>query len=219
MPVETLARIDALIEGRSLLTHSFYTRWVAGDLPPEAISEYAARYFHFEANFPRFLSAIHSRTEDSGARQVLLDNLWDEEAGEDNHVELWLRFAEGVGANREDVRKGEPSPAAAALVGTYRKASEGPVAGGIAAMYAYEKQVPAIAEAKIKGLREHYEVEDEYTLTFWRVHEQLDIQHAGNERAMLATFADQDPDAAIAGTERALDAWWDFLTEVETDAA
>lgn len=217
--MDTLARIDALIEGRNLLSHSFYTRWVAGDLPPEAIREYATRYYHFESSFPRFLSAIHSRTEDPGARQVLLDNLWDEEAGEDNHVELWLRFAEGVGANREDVRKGEPSPATAALVETYRKAAEGPVAGGIAAMYAYEKQVPAIAEAKIQGLREHYEVEDDHTLTFWRVHEQLDVQHAGNERAMLARFADLDPEAATGETENALDAWWDFLTEVETDAA
>ncbi|MGH2691275.1 MAG: CADD family putative folate metabolism protein [Actinomycetota bacterium] len=217
--METLARIDALIEGRSLLTHSFYTRWVAGELPPEAIREYAARYYHFESSFPRFLSAIHSRTEDPRHRKVLLDNLWDEEAGDENHVELWLRFAEGVGANREDVRKGKPSPAAAALVETYRRASEGPVAGGVAAMYAYEKQVPAIAEAKIKGLREHYEVTDDHTLTFWRVHEQLDVQHAGNERAMLATLADQDPEAAIAETESALDAWWDFLTEVETDAA
>lgn len=217
--METLARIDALIEARSLLTHSFYTRWVAGELPTEAIQEYATRYYHFESSFPRFLSAIHSRTEDPGARQVLLDNLWDEEAGEDNHVELWLRFAEGVGTNREDVRKSESSPATTALVETYRKASEGPVAGGIAAMYAYEKQVPAIAQAKIKGLREHYEVNDEHTLTFWRVHEQLDVQHAGNERAMLATFADREPAPAVAETERALDAWWDFLTEVETDAA
>ena len=217
--MDTLARIDALIEDRHLLNHSFYTRWVAGDLPPEAIREYATRYYHFEAGFPRFLSAIHSRTEDPDARQVLLDNLWDEEAGEENHVELWLRFAEGVGANREDVRKGQPSPAARRLVDTYRSAAEGPVSGGVAAIYAYEKQVPAVAKAKIQGLRDHYEVTDDRTVTFWRVHEQLDVQHAGNERAMLATLADRDPQPAIEATEEALDAWWGFLSEVEADSA
>ena len=217
--METLARIEALIEGRHLLNHSFYTRWVSGDLPPEAIREYATRYYHFESNFPRFLSAIHSRTEDAGQRQVLLNNLWDEEAGEENHSELWLRFAEGVGANREDVRKGEPSPAIAKLVDSYRNAAEGTVAGGIAAIYAYERQVPAIANAKIQGLRDHYEVTSERTLTFWRVHESLDLEHAGAERTMLATLAEEQPTEAIASTEEALERWWDFLTEVETDAA
>ena len=217
--MDTLARIDALIEERHLLKHSFYTRWVKGELPPEAIREYATRYYHFESSFPRFLSAIHSRSEDPGVRQMLLDNLWDEEAGEDNHVELWLRFAEGVGANREDIRKGEASPAAAALVKTYREASEGPVPGGVAAIYAYEQQVPAVANAKVQGLREHYDITDDYTLSFWRVHESLDVEHAGAERALLATLADQDPDAAIGGTEKALDSWWNFLSDVETDAA
>ena len=217
--MQTLARIEALIEGRHLLSHSFYTRWVAGDLPPEAIREYATRYYHFESSFPRFLSAIHSRTEDPGHRQTLLNNLWDEEAGEENHIELWLRFAEGVGANREDVRKGEPSPAIASLVETYRRASEGPVAGGVAAIYAYERQVPQVAQAKIQGLRDHYEVTDDRTLTFWRVHESLDQEHAGAERMMLATLAEDHPEEAVAATEDALEGWWSFLTEVETDAA
>ncbi|MGH2685155.1 MAG: CADD family putative folate metabolism protein [Actinomycetota bacterium] len=217
--METLARIEAMIEERHLLTHSFYTRWVAGDLPAEAIREYAARYYHFESAFPRFLSAIHSRTDDSDIRQILLDNLWDEEAGEDNHVELWLRFAEGVGRNREDVRECQPSPATRRLVDTYRTAAEGSVAGGVAALYAYESQIPAVAGAKIRGLRDHYEIADNRTLTFWLVHERLDVEHASNERAALATVADVDPDSAIAGTGDALDAWWGFLTEVEADAA
>lgn len=217
--MDTLARIDALIEARHLLTHSFYTRWVAGDLPREAIREYATRYYHFESGFPRFLSAIHSRTENAAARQILLDNLWDEEAGEENHVELWLRFAEGMGANREDVRKGHPSPATKTLLEIYRTTSEGPVAGGVAAVYAYESQVPAVAKAKIQGLKDHYEIVDDWTLTFWRVHEQLDVQHASGERAMLASLADQDPEPALSATADALDAWWGFLSEVEADAA
>ena len=37
-------------------------------------------------------------------RQQMLDNLWDEEHGKDNHAELWLRFAEGIGVSREDVQ-------------------------------------------------------------------------------------------------------------------
>src|SRR5439155_24666914 len=71
--------VDALIARRSLLDHPFYTKWVAGTLPKEAIREYTRQYFAFESSFPRFLSAIHSGTEDPAARQSVLENLWDEE--------------------------------------------------------------------------------------------------------------------------------------------
>ena len=37
-------------------------------------------------------------------RQSILDNLWDEEHGEVNHAEMWLRFGEGIGVDRDDVR-------------------------------------------------------------------------------------------------------------------
>ena len=68
-------------------------RRLFGTLPVEAIQEYARQYYAFESAFPRLLSAIHTKTEDPVVRQSLLDNLWDEEHGEVNHAELWLRFA------------------------------------------------------------------------------------------------------------------------------
>jgi hypothetical protein len=36
---------------------------------------------------------------------------------------------------------------------------------------------------------------------------------------MLATLAEDHPEEAVAATEDALEGWWSFLTEVETDAA
>jgi pyrroloquinoline-quinone synthase len=42
--------------------------------------------------FPRYLSALHSRCEDLETRQVLLENLIDEECRAENHPELWPRL-------------------------------------------------------------------------------------------------------------------------------
>ena len=84
--MDLLDRIDAMIDERHLLKHPFYTKWTAGTLPKEAMQEYARQYFAFESAMPRFLSAIHSRTESAAARQQLLDNLWDEEHGKKNHA-------------------------------------------------------------------------------------------------------------------------------------
>src|SRR5207247_4536552 len=152
-PMDLIERVDEAIERRHLLTHPFYTKWVAGELPREALQEYARQYYAFESSFPRFLSAMHSRSDRADVRAAILENLWDEEHGEANHQELWLRFAEGVGVDRGDVRRAETNQSTTALVDTYwRTCTEAPTPAGVAAVYAYEAQVPEVAQAKIQGL-------------------------------------------------------------------
>jgi pyrroloquinoline-quinone synthase len=85
-------------------------------LPKESLKQYAKEYFHFEAMYPTFLSAVHSRCSDRKARQLLLDNLWDEEHGEENHVELWLRFCDALGLDREEVENNEAAQATKDLI-------------------------------------------------------------------------------------------------------
>ena len=86
-------QLDARIEKGHLLNHSFYQAWNAGELSHETIQEYAAQYFKHVSSFPRYLSAIHSNCDDIKTRQILLENLVDEEKGPENHPELWMRFA------------------------------------------------------------------------------------------------------------------------------
>jgi pyrroloquinoline-quinone synthase len=213
---EVIGRVETLIGERSLLTHPFYTKWQAGTLPKPALQEYARQYYAFESSFPRFLSALHSRTEHAGHRQSLLENLWDEEHGEANHAELWLRFAEGIGVPRDDVRGAELNDASRALVATYAHASrESPVAAGVAALYAYERQVPEVATAKIAGLRAHFDVDDARTLSFFELHSALDVEHAAAERAIIEDLGAGQEDEVVAAASDALDAWWDFLSAVD----
>ena len=219
--MDLLDRIDAMIDERHLLKHPFYTKWAEGTLPREALQEYSRQYYAFESAMPRFLSAIHSRTESAPVRQHLLDNLWDEEHGRVNHAELWLRFAEGIGVDRDDVRSAEPNAATQALVDTYSELSRGAsVAEGVAALYAYERQVPQVAGSKIDGLKRHYELDDKRALAFFVVHGEMDIEHSGAEREVLGQLAaDADPAPIEEATRRALDAWWNFLSAVDQPAA
>ncbi len=218
--MDVLDRLDQMIDDRHLLKHPFYTMWAEGSLPFEALQEYARQYYVFESAMPRYLSALHSRTADRAVRQQILDNLWDEEHGKDNHAELWLRFAEGIGVSREDVQTATPNEATQALADTYAEITrETPVAAGVAALYAYERQVPQVAESKIDGLERHYGISDARTLTFFKVHGALDIEHSGAEREMLATLAETTPDGPIEeAARRALDAWWNFLSAVDQPA-
>jgi pyrroloquinoline-quinone synthase len=218
--MDLLSHIDALIDDRHLLNHPFYRKWAEGTLPKEALQEYARQYYAFESTFPRLLSTLHSRTEAPAIRQEILENLWDEEHGEVNHAEMWLRFAEGIGVSRDDVKTARRNEATEALLDEYREVtSEAPVAAGVAAVYAYERQVPEVAESKIAGLHKHYQINDARTLQFFKVHGVLDVEHSGAERRMLGELIVGEDEAVIsAATQRALDAWWGFLTAVDQPA-
>ena len=74
-----IEKVDAKIQEKHLLNHSFYKAWNAGTLKNETIREYAAQYFKHVSAFPRYLSSIHSNCEDIKTRQFLLENLNDEE--------------------------------------------------------------------------------------------------------------------------------------------
>src|SRR5260370_41888166 len=109
---ETVASLNLLAAEMSLLKHPFYQQWDAGTLAAQRLGNYAIQYYRHVEAFPRYLSALHSRCEDLETRQVLLENLIDEERGAENHPELWLRFAEAL---RLDGAKGvaaQPLPAA-----------------------------------------------------------------------------------------------------------
>jgi pyrroloquinoline-quinone synthase len=216
--MDLAARIDRLIDERHLLGHTFYRKWVAGTLPTEALQDYTRQYYAFESTFPRILSALHSRSDRADVRASLLDNLWDEEHGEANHAELWLRFAEGMGVTRDEVRAADRNEATRALVDTYwNAASDGPVAAGVAAVYAYERQVPQVAQAKIDGLRQRYGITEPQTLGFFETHATLDVEHSAAERAIIADLGPADEEAVVESTSAALDAWWKFLDAVDRD--
>ena len=86
MTTDIIETLDAIVAERSLLKHPFYQAWTAGTLPIENLRDYAKQYFHFEAALPTFLSAIHTRMEPGASRQSVLENLWDEEHGAENHL-------------------------------------------------------------------------------------------------------------------------------------
>ena len=215
--MELAARIDEIIQQRSLLKHPFYQAWNMGDLPIESLREYAKQYYHFELAYPTFLSGLHYRCSDQHLRQLILENLWDEEHGTENHVELWLRFCEALGLDRDDIRSGTPSSATRSLVGTYKELTAlAPLAAGAAALYAFESQVAEVARVKIEGLRDFYGMDDERSLSFFEVHKTLDLEHSDAEREMVLELAStaSEEEHALHAVDTATTALWRFLDGV-----
>jgi pyrroloquinoline-quinone synthase len=214
---ELIAKLDAMVEERSLLKHPFYQTWSAGGLTLERLLNYAAQYYRHVEAFPRYLSALHSRCQDLETRQALLDNLIDEERGPENHPELWLRFADGLGASRQSVLSALPSASTSALVETFdRLARQDCVSAGLAALYVYEAQIPPVAATKIDGLRRFYAISDERSLSFFTIHQKTDYFHAQTTARLLRRHATTPTleHCALEGAGAALNALWTMLDGV-----
>ena len=218
-PVQTL---DARIASKHLLDHSFYQRWTCGTLTREELRDYAAQYFHYAMAFPTFISAMHAHTDDIATRQLLLENLIEEERGSENHPELWLRFCESLGLDRDAVKAGAPNEATRTLIATMKSlAREGALHEGLAALYAYESQIPAVAKAKIEGLAKNYGISGERDIAFFSVHMDADVAHSETSRGILRDLCDDDAKVTQAehAAARTLDALYGFLDSVTASPA
>ena len=218
MEKKFIDRIDNMIEEKHLLNHSFYKAWSAGELPKETIREYAAQYFQHVSSFPRYLSSIHSNCEDIKTRQILLDNLIDEEKGEENHPELWMRFAEGMGNSRQKINTTKPMKEVSDLVKTFKQLSKSEKYHiGLAALYCYESMQPEISETKKDGLKKFYGIKDENTLKFFTVHMHADKWHREVVRNLIKELSNtkDKQDEILRSVEAALDSLNNFLTGME----
>ena len=211
-----LDSIDQQVAAKHLLTHPFYLAWTRGELSREALTDYAQQYYHHVAAFPTYLSAVHARCEDQPTRRQILSNLIDEEAGNPNHPELWLQFAEKLGTTREEVRATPPQPETTALIENFRGVcSNGSTADGLGALYAYESQIPAVSESKIDGLKKHYGFDNPQGYEYFSIHVEADREHAAAEREMLAEHVtDANAPAVKQSVDRVLNSLWDLLSGV-----
>ena len=201
----------------SMLKHPFYVAWTEGKLSRDVLAEYAKQYYAHVRAFPTYVSGVHSRCEDLPIRQQLLENLIEEERGEDNHPELWLRFAESLGVTREAVRAAELLPSTKDSVRRLQSLTQREdYREGLAALLAYESQIPEVAQTKREGLKSFYGIEDERAVSFFRVHESIDVLHQQVEMQILKDQCQSpaDQNKAIASARDAAKALWSFLDGV-----
>ncbi|HEX3355113.1 MAG TPA: iron-containing redox enzyme family protein [Terriglobales bacterium] len=218
---EFFQQLEARIARFDLLCHPFYQAWSAGQLSRDDLREYARDYYHHVKAFPTYLAELSVRLDEGELRRAVLENLSDEKGGADSgsaeHAELWLDFAEGMGARR-DLRGHAPLPEIKRLIAFFHDvASEGTPEEALAAFYAYESQVPRVAKEKDRGLREMYGADDK-TCEYFKLHAIADVHHAGVWRRQLEDQLKAHPDAsgkALDAGENAAKALWCALDGIE----
>ena len=194
--MKLIDRLDAVRERWNVLEHPFYKRWSCGELNRDELAYYAGEYRHA-------VVALAETAAKGGSTEHARE--------EAEHVFLWDEFAAAFDADTTR----EPSPATAECVAAWT--APGNRREALAVMYAIEAGQPAVSQAKLDGLAEHYGVgADEPGAAYFALHATLDHEHAAESRLELEAEADAtDGDRLVEMAERALRGNWILLDGVD----
>ena len=197
-----------------LLNHPFYKSWNEGKLTREIIKDYAEQYYQHVKAFPRYISATHSLCEDIEKRKILLENLNDEENRDADHPKLWKNFAIAMGAESEKIEEVKAEQFTKDLIDNFFKNGRSTYAEGLASLYTYERQIPEIADTKIKGLKKFYGVNSKEGLEFFETHKKADVYHRVECEKLLDGLSKEEQSAAEKAALSTAKYLWNFLSGI-----
>src|SRR5277367_56528 len=199
-------------ERRSFGRHPIWHRIAEGKVSQDGLCNFATQFFLQVREFPRALSALHSRCTNAEERVKLAESLYEEEtgriSGSASHPELFMRLGLGVGLSREDMIHGKALPSTAALIDWFelstkdRSFAEGQVPGNFA----------PFARAREK----HYGLSRDQ-VAFFDVHEIADRDHSdvGDNILSQTPMSEVERAKVWAAVERSLEMWWQFFDGIQ----
>ena len=201
-------RIDLEIENRSLLKHSFYKMWSEGKLTIDHLQGYSKEYFQLVKVVPKFVERIAEATGNSD--DIITGNAREEA----EHIELWARFATALGVSRNDLITYDGSEKTKEAVAKLMELASLTFEEAVAAMYAYEMELPKISRSKIDGLKKFYGMDSEDATKYFEIHEEADMRHAQVWREILQRIPSGRHEAVINAAIKSLQAQNNLLDSV-----
>ena len=199
-----------------LLKHPFYQAWNEGKLNREIIKDYAEQYYQHVKAFPRYISATHSICEDIEKRKILLENLQDEENPNADHPKLWKNFALAMGADPDKIENVKREWFTNDMIENFFYQARKSYAEGLASLYTYERQIPEIAETKIRGLKKFYGVSSKEGLEFFEAHKAADVIHRKECEKLLDALTEEEKVKAEKASMLTARYLWNFLSGMST---
>ena len=98
------------------------------------------------------------------------------------------------------------------MIENFFRLSRSSYAEGLGALYAYERQVPEIADTKIKGLVDHYNVSSDEGLEYFIVHKDADVEHREQSAELMNKLSDEEKILAKEAGLSTVKVLWGFLS-------
>jgi len=206
--MNVVQRIDSEIESRSLLKHSFYQMWSEGKLTIDHLQGYSMEYFQLVKAIPKIVEGIAARVTDN-------EDIANNAKEEAEHVEPWVRFATALGVSRYNLVDYAGTTGTNAAVARMLDLANASLEEAVAAMYAYEMELPKISRSKIDGLKKFYGISSEDATKYFEIHEEADLRHAQAWREILNKIPAGKQEAAFAAAVESLRAQNMLLDSVQ----
>ena len=205
-----IERIDYEIEKHSLLKHVFYQMWSEGKLTINHLQGYSKEYFQLVKVVPKFVENIFNVIADPSLKRAVGQNLKEES----EHIEPWIMFSTAMGVQRNDLTSYKGENETNMAVSALSQLTERSLEEAVAAMYAYEKELPKISRSKIDGLKKFYGMQSNEATKYLEIHEEVDVRHSEVWKNILKTIPEDKQECALNAAISSLEAQNKLLESV-----
>ncbi|MCE2483654.1 MAG: iron-containing redox enzyme family protein [Alphaproteobacteria bacterium] len=195
----TLARIDAIHERRDFVQRPLWKGLLEGTHSLAMVREMARQLSIIPLHNHNYHGRLYVICPDPAWRERIAEVVYEEGTGRlfsDGvaHNELYFRFGEGVGVDREEMRATRYCAGALAFKQYFIQACSGDFIDGVAAhMLGAEAQGPGHYRQIADKLQEKFGLSDA-EVAFWVIHDLADEDHSNIGRELLEQFASSEDD-------------------------
>jgi pyrroloquinoline-quinone synthase len=185
--------------------------WSEGKLTINHLQGYSKEYFQLVKVVPKFVENIFNVITDPSLKRAVGQNLKEES----EHIEPWIMFSTAMGIQRNDLASYKGENETNMAVSTLSQLTERSLEEAVAAMYAYEKELPKISRSKIDGLKKFYGVQSNEATKYLEIHEEVDLRHSEVWKNILKTIPEEKQECALNAAISSLEAQNKLLDSVQ----
>lgn len=180
--------MDDQISKRSLLNHRFYILWREGKLTINHLRSYSKEYFQLVKAVPELVDNIHENLENYDPRNQYVKAVKNTQYEEYQHIEPWIKFAQSLGIEKQELLEYEGNNEVNLAIENLKESCLSSIVEGASTMYSFEKELPQISKAKIEGLKKFYNIFSDEDITYFKIHQTADIEHARLWKTLLLDY-------------------------------
>lgn len=166
--------INNNIEKYSLLKHEFYRLWQNGQLSMDHLAGYSKEYFQLVKTVPLLIENILKNNQNDKYVDLIKNNLVDEQ----DHIKPWITFSSFLGIPEDELLEYSSEGLTKEAIDDLIDLSKSSFEEGVAALYAFEKELPKISDTKLAGLDQFYGIKNSKAQEYFNIHKEIDIYHS-----------------------------------------
>ena len=172
--LDVIDQINYEIEKYSLLKHDFYKLWQEGKLTLDHLAGYSKEYFQMVKIIPDLVQNTLKNNEVKKYQNSIQNTLDDELS----HIEPWINFSSSLKIDKDELLNYAAEGLTKQSIDDLLILSQSSFEESVAALYAFEKELPKISETKLEGLNKYYGITDDKSNEYFKIHKEVDIYHS-----------------------------------------